>query len=101
MNRKLKKADDLRMKAVAAEKESEKAMNAWCKTSTGTSEYEKARKASNRAEAKEDKTYKDYYDYVHKNFEKDKIDASFHKVCQDKNNSKKFMSKAFLNGLMK
>ena len=98
---KLKKAENLRNKAISTEKESSKAVNVWVKTTLGTADYEKARKASNRAEEKADKAYDAYYNYVHANFEKEKIDQSFHKVCQDKKNKRKFLSKAFLDGLKK
>lgn len=97
--RKLKKADALRKRSNAMQREAEKTSESWCRTRPGTIEYEKARHAANRAEAKADKAYAHYYHYVHCHFNKDKIDASFHKVCQDRNNSKKFTSKAFLDGL--
>jgi len=100
-NSKIIKANNLRKKAILADQQSQKAVNEWVKTKEGTKQYNTARRKSNRLEIKADKAYDEYYAYVHKNFEREKIDRSMHKVTKDKKNNRKFLSRAFINGLTK
>lgn len=98
-DRRIVKANQLRKKAILADRESQKAVNEWCKAKEGTKQYNNARRKSNRLETKANKAYDDYYYYVHKNFEKENIDRSMHRVIKNKKNNGKFLSRAFLNGL--
>lgn len=98
---KILKADELRKKVVATEKDNDRYLDRWIKRSSAEKDKTKQnmidRKSKRVLREKEqqcDDAYDSYYHYVEKNFQKNKVQKAM-KVSKD------FMSKKFINHLAK
>ena len=95
---KLKVADKLRKEANKSSLDSIKVTEEWMKNGDPKKNKQYENK-SRKAEEKADKAYEKYYNYIHKNFSGESINASMDKVVKDKKNKQKFFSLNFLKGL--
>lgn len=96
--RKLLKADVLRKQANSLVKKQDKLIDKWIKENEGKTEKEqkvidnKYGKLLDVADEQAETAYKNYYDFVHKNFKKSEIDEAVR-------TTKNFMGKGFLKKL--
>ncbi len=98
--RKIAKADELRKQANELQKKQDKLIDKWIQENKGKTDKEqkvidkKYDKLIDNADEQANAAYKQYRDFVHKNFKKSEIDEAF-------KSTKNFMGKSFINKLSK